>query len=444
MDAVPPEPEPDVDSVDGGRMRRAIGLMAISCLVIAAVAAVYVHPALGGPARPAPVRLPSASSYSLAAVDFVSPTTGWIAAIFDDGDFVLMRTTDAGDTWKPELSGPTGGHGVYMKFFDAVDGMFALTGARPLLYRTADGGTVWTAGAALTANATVLSWSFADPANGWMLVHVDPRTAFDVHLYRTADAGQAWTDLGRPVSPPDQAFSVAFGAGGAGWLTTLSSGPYAYRSGDYGASWKRVELPSAGGPAARGQFLVAAQPVGATGVVASLVGFTPPQGRSGIGDSILDYPPLKVRAFDGGAAVTYVYAVAGDTLAPQRLGAGQSDALTVEAPDQVQLSSVDGGWSWRRISLPSAPGAIGVLDAWHWWWIGPGRESRTADAGATWSSPRSVAVPLPLAGSLQVLDPTHAWYAAVEGVRPVLIATDDAGGSWRTVRLPPMSGRFTP
>ena len=445
MDAPPPEPEVDpADLIDGARVRRGVALIGVSLVVIAAAGIAYLHPiaaALHTPALPAPA---PQSGYSVAAIDFVEPSTGWVVAIFDDGDFLVMRTTDAGRHWAPQLSGPTNGHGVYLKFFDPLDGVFAMTGARPLLYRTGDGGASWTGQAAITARAAVLAWSFPDPANGWMLVDVDPLQADDTHLYRTSDAGQTWADLGRPVRSPDQAFGVSFAAGGIGWLATMSAGPYAYQSGDYGLTWDRVAVASTHTWPQKAQFLISTQPVGSSAVVASVVAFGPTEGRAGIGATIIAYPPLKVRAFDGGVPVTYTYGVATDAISFWRSGLLTSSALEVQAPDQSQFLSLDGGASWSPITLPTAPGAIGVLDTWHWWWIGLGTWSVTADAGDTWSAPRSLVVPQPLAGSLQIVDARDAWYAAMVGSQPVLVATTDGGSAWRTIQLPPMSSRFTP
>jgi photosystem II stability/assembly factor-like uncharacterized protein len=438
------EPEAD-EAVNGARARRAVGVIAASLMVIVGVGVAYLHPSFGALRQTAlPPSSGAPSGYQLAAIDFVNPTTGWLVAIFDDGDYLVMRTTSAGERWAPELAGPTGGHATFMKFFDPSDGVFALVGARPLLYRTTDGGTTWSSQAVLSARASVLSWSFTDPANGWMLVRDDPQAPDAADLYRTSDAGRQWVDLGSPVKAPDRAYSVAFAAN-TGWLVTLSTGPYAYSSGDFGATWERVMLPApAAGWPHGGQFLVSAEPTGITVVVASVANFTPGAGRSGVGGTILGFPPLTVRAFDGGAQVTYTYDVASESIRFQPTDLVSSNALQVEAPDQAQLVSVDDGATWSSISLPSSPGTIGFFDAWDWWWIGQGRWSVTNDAGMTWSSPRNIAVPQPLSGSLQVLDPKHAWFVAMAGSRPVLVSTDDGGTIWRMLMLPAMSSRFTP
>ncbi len=442
MDAPPPDlSEPEVDPVDGARVRRAVVLIAIAAVVMAGVGLGYLHPSFGSTAQPAP-NVPSAAApvanYALSALDFVNPTTGWAVVTFDDGDYLVIGTTNAGRAWAPQLTGPTNGHSAYLKFFDGRDGVFALTGARPLVYHTADGGRTWQAHAAVTAQSAVLAYSLADAADGWMLVQVDPHSPGDAHLYRTADAGTTWKDLGRPVSLPDQAYSVAFSTGGVGWLATLSSGPHAYRSGDYGATWTKVDVPTPKGWPAVAQYLVAAQPLGSA-VVASIVAVAPASGRSGVGATILDYPPLKVRAFDGGVPVTYFYGVATDTMSWQVTGLRATEVLQVQAPNQSQFFSDDDGTSWTRVNLPTAQGTIGVLDAWNWWWVGHGAWSMTADAGQTWSAQRHLVMPPALEGSLQVLDPKHAVYATMIASRPAIVFSSDGGSTWNTVDLPPMS-----
>jgi photosystem II stability/assembly factor-like uncharacterized protein len=108
----------------------------------------------------------------------------------------------------------------------------------------------------------------------------------------------------------------------------------------------------------------------------------------------------------------------------------------VQAPNQVQLGSLDGGSTWSVIAPPRAPGAIGYSDAQDWWWIGSGAWSTSSDGGATWTPSHNLGVPEPLPGSLQVLDPMHAWFGAMAGTRAVLENTDDGGIHWSMTILP--------
>src|SRR4030088_1818100 len=60
---------------------RALALITVSVLAIALAGIAYLHPTGAGASHPPP----GASSYQLAAVDFVSPTTGWVAATLESG-----------------------------------------------------------------------------------------------------------------------------------------------------------------------------------------------------------------------------------------------------------------------------------------------------------------------------------------------------------------------
>ena len=443
-----PEPEPLPESPSKpAHLRRALTLIAVSLLAISATGVAYLHPSLPGSASGAgratsPI---SQAGYQLAAVDFVSPASGWVVATFDSGDFTVLHTSDAGDHWARQLSGPTHGHGAYVHFFDASRGLLALIGARPLIYWTTDGGESWRPQVALNAAANVLSLSFVDPEHGWLLIQESKPTPGPAKLYRTVDGGGSWSNLGEPTLPSDQPYRVQFADRNSGWLDSLSPSPYAYKTLDAGVTWRRLPLsrPQGEWPAS-GQFFVAAQPTQGVGVVVTVVNFPSIVGRSGIGELVLGYPPLTVRAYDGGLNITHSYAIFADaipgsdlTSASRRIASGMWGPL--DAPNQVQLGSMDGGATWSAIAPPTDPGSIGYSDSQNWWWIGSGAWSTSSDGGTTWSPYRNLGVPPPLPGSLQVLDRSHAWFAAMAGPRPVLEATNDGGVHWRMVMLPSMT-----
>lgn len=433
------------DETPSGRPRatRGLGLIFVSVLAIAGAGLAYLHPSFGSPAhRIAP---PVPATYQLAAVDFVSPTTGWFVATFDSGRFVLLQTKDAGQTWQRQLTGRTDGNGVYLHFFDRANGAFAILGARAAVYRTADGGRTWVSRPVLMiapASASVSSVSFVDAARGWLLVG-GPHAGSGAELVRTLDGGATWTNLGAPVTGNDEAYRVRFIDAKVGWLDSLSARPYAYRSVDGGATWDQVSLPAprTGWPNA-GQFFVAAQATQGAGVLATVAGFAPTSGRSGIGGKVVAYPPLTVRTFDGGVPVFYWYATFVDAVPGANLQTGASSH--VQAPNQVQLGSLDGGVTWSVIQPPNVPGAVGYSDALNWWWIGSGSWSTSSDGGTTWTSYRSAGVLPPLPGSLQVLDSRHAWFAAMAGTEAVLETTQDGGGHWAEIGLPIVKDAASP
>ncbi|HEX2681799.1 MAG TPA: hypothetical protein VHQ03_10960, partial [Candidatus Dormibacteraeota bacterium] len=153
------------------RARRALALIAASVVLIAIVGVGFVQPALL-PVSSNSVAASRAqlSTYKVASADFISASTGWVAVVFDSGDYMVLHTSDGGVTWDPQLSGPTQDHSVFLKFFDDGAGVFALVGARPRLYVTADAGKTWTSRPALQASTLALSYSFIDSQYGWMLV----------------------------------------------------------------------------------------------------------------------------------------------------------------------------------------------------------------------------------------------------------------------------------
>jgi photosystem II stability/assembly factor-like uncharacterized protein len=446
------EPEEDLGTPPrAARVGRALALMAVSVLVIGIATIAYAHPRLSlGSDRSSQGASVSASqpAYRLAALDFVDPSTGWVVAELASHDFAVLHTADAGRTWTRQLSGALSDVGEYARFFDPLHGVIVVLGSHAMILQTADAGKSWVRRDRVIDGRSVLSAEFVDPNHGWLLVQVqrtDAGPAFEI-LYRTSDAGVTWDDLGDPVMAGDWAFRVVFADAHRGWLYSLSDKPYAYASLDGGVTWRRVTLPAprAGWPAAPAgsllseEFFVAARPTIGAGVAAAVVPIAPPKGRSSDGVTLVGYPPLTVRAFDGGGAVTIMYTTFGDW-SPYRYTSILSEAGVLPvAPDQVELSSLDGGLSWKAASVPSAYGAIGYADALDWWWVGAGSWATSADGGITWTGIRPLSVPPPLPGSLQVLDADHAWFGTMGSSTPLLQATDDGGHDWRAVNLPPL------
>jgi photosystem II stability/assembly factor-like uncharacterized protein len=446
------EPEEDLRTpLRAARVGRALALMAASVLVIGIATIAYARPQLpfGSGSRPRPAAVSTGyPAYRLAAIDFVDPASGWVVVELPSHDLSVLHTADAGRSWTRQLSSPMSDVGEYARFFDPLHGVVVLLGSSAVIFQTADAGKTWVRSDRAISRRSVLAADFVDPNHGWLLVQVEGNQAGPLHevLYRTSNGGTTWDDLGSPVLARDWAFRVAFTDAQRGWLYSISIQPYAYATTDGGASWHRASLP----PPARGWpnapkgspspelFFVAAHPTSGAGVAATVVPVAPPKQRSADGGIVLGYPPLTVRAFDGGGSVEYVYATFADS-SPYRYTAILSEAGVLPiVPDQVELSSLDGGSSWQAATVPLAYGAIGYADALDWWWVGAGSWATSSDGGITWTGLRPLAVPAPLPGSLQVLDADHAWFGTMGGSTPVLQATDDGGHEWRAVSLPPL------
>ena len=90
----------------------------------------------------------------LRQVDFVSATTGWAtgwgySAATADWGYVVLKTTDGGDTWTITRFGDGSAAITAMDFTSATDGWLAtgvIDGYVPAtIWRTTDGGATWTA-----------------------------------------------------------------------------------------------------------------------------------------------------------------------------------------------------------------------------------------------------------------------------------------------------------
>jgi photosystem II stability/assembly factor-like uncharacterized protein len=416
------------------RVRRALTLGALSILAVAVAGFAYLHPAWPGKTAATAVTSSLVGSPRLAGVDFVTPAAGWVVVEHESHDFVVLHTSDAGQTWNRQLAAPAEVIGEYMRFFDASNGLVVVLGTEAALYRTNDGGDSWSRQPLALASGYVVSADFVDANHGWLLA--EAATEGEV-LLRTDDGGRSWVGLGSPVAYSDWAYRVLFSDPSNGWLYSESTRPYAYKSQDGGTSWHRVDLPAPPGgwpvtslgPSGPARVFVAAHPTQGAGVNVT-VGIAS-SGAVAPGWALQDIVMFRVQTFDGGGSMESVYA---DVGRPGYLATG------AEPGPQFQLSSIDGGRTWKAVSTPAALGAVAYLDASNWWWIGSGVQAKSSDAGGTWSPIRTLLVPAPLPESVQIIDATHIWFGAMAGPRPLVESTDDGGVSWTMVLLPGAAG----
>jgi photosystem II stability/assembly factor-like uncharacterized protein len=181
----------------------------------AAPAGVYTAPGVPIPVPP------------LAAVEFVSPSRGWVA-----GAGRVLATSDGGQTWTRQYSGPAGLDQV--DFIDAQHGWAVGTNA---LLRTTDGGATWTR--LSDPCGSLRSVHFATPDLGYAVaggsqVRIDggvPAPVIGGELLRTTDGGRGWTPV---AGAPAQAQTACFATAADGFVGTPGK---VWRTSDGGQHW---------------------------------------------------------------------------------------------------------------------------------------------------------------------------------------------------------------
>ena len=170
---------------------------------------------------------------NLGGVAFSDRSTGWIVGAAGDADDprgVILATTDGGAHWRAQKV-PAGVKGLNkVKFVDDRHG-WAL-GSPGVVLRTTDGGASWKK-TQLAPKAMLLDVDFVDRKYGWVCGSI--ALGGDIG-YRTTDGGATWT---RETIPADAVQTVDFTDRKHGWQAG-ASGIVVYTR-DGGASW--AELP---------------------------------------------------------------------------------------------------------------------------------------------------------------------------------------------------------
>lgn len=396
--------EPTSDAMDSTRIgrlphriERAFALIALAVIVVAVASINYLHPALTS--RPEPA---SATKLPLVALqgdsvsyDFVTLSLGWALyvaapATVGQGQFWIFRTRDGAKHWQLQLAGYSSSligisslaveSSMSVQFFDAKHGFVAVG---DLLYRTVDEGAHWTATElASTPDNPV---TFSDSRHGWFLTR--SRSAHDRApvLYATADGGGTWQRL---PDPPLDSDSIAFRSPFEEWMGSAGLGsPHVYESLDGANTWQQHDLP------------------------------LPPGGLPA--DTLID---ARVGLLQGAGVVAF---------------------LTINGFSDYELTSFDGGASWRYVA--ARPGGVSEAkvmsfqDAFRWWAIDGGTLYKSSDAGQTWnlaSNQLPMGVYLP-----HVLDSSHAWALRFVNWGSGLDVTHDGGLHWQQVTVPPVMSR---
>ena len=123
------------------------------------------------------VRLQSGTTANLGYVSSIGTDT-----VFVSGQGVILRSTDAGETWYSVTNWPTNDGRV--KFIDDTTG-FIVPGTGGSIYKTTNGGVTWRS-ITVSAGLTFLNAiTFVSHDSGWI--------TGNVHICQTTDAGESWS-----------------------------------------------------------------------------------------------------------------------------------------------------------------------------------------------------------------------------------------------------------
>lgn len=160
----------------------------------------------------------------------------------------LMRSLDAGSTWKnidmtPHLAAITD-----VKFFDEMNGMVigsddaSIERAHAVVMTTRDGGQTWQR-AYTSARPFEMAWKVSFPSRsvGYVTVqNYNPdKTVTQRVVAKSVDGGKSWSELPLVNDFAVRQFGVAFADELTGWVGATTSG---FETRDGGKSWKRVEM----------------------------------------------------------------------------------------------------------------------------------------------------------------------------------------------------------
>jgi photosystem II stability/assembly factor-like uncharacterized protein len=168
----------------------------------------------------------SFDSITIHAMQFPTPETGYLAS-----DGVVMRTTDAGNSWVPEtLKGFFPPPQFFsMVFPDADTGYYGSMQGR--IYKTTNSGATWGAESQDGYYENIVSLSF--PSNGT----VGFGLGMLGRLIQTTDGGATWTRMNSPDTLTMMNV-VRFNTNAYGFVAGMNS--MVYRTTNGGSTWLKV------------------------------------------------------------------------------------------------------------------------------------------------------------------------------------------------------------
>jgi photosystem II stability/assembly factor-like uncharacterized protein len=387
------------------RVRRALGLIALSVMVLVVAGIVYVRPHVTAFSTTSPsiVGPMLTRSGDLLSYDFVTATTGWAVDNTRAGQLWVFRTDDGAKHWKRQMTalGPVPGYAaVSMRFPDKTHA-FIIIGSPIEVFRTTSGGNEWNP--VPLPPPQIDAVDFSDSQNGWA-VGTEHAAVPRSLLFTTRNGGDTWTQLADPPAGSD-VFNLSFRGRFEGWVGASGpGGPRVYTSADGGASWQSHNLP------------------------------TPPAATA----YVPDFFNTLVTLMPGAGAVAWV--VSG-------CAALAKGGVPCPAVPAAEFTSFDGGSTWRYVSPPPAGidyRQVSYQDAFNWWVVNAGTLYRSLDAGQTWTTVTNQL------GEYQYvahfLDSQHGWAQVWppqgNGVPPArdaasgLAFSNDGGRHWTRATVP--------
>lgn len=362
---------------------------------------------------------------------------GAVGYAVDEFDGNLMRTDDAGATWRSVPTPRTGSgfRGAY--FRDARTGWTAYAeGARTLVYRTEDGARSWRRVATLPA----VRIGMLRPG-GMLLVAGQG-------LVMASLRGEDWDTVRIPVPDASLRFVVA-STNGTGWAAGREGMLFVTR--DTASTWQA----QAGGRALLATAFTSRRRGWAAGRRGMLLrtdnggGDWDPEASGSSADlhSIAFRTPRDGWAVgDGGTAVRRTIGTFGPRpWTPQQIGTSATEALRKVqfadtltgwiSGDSTLLRTVDGGRTWQRLPRPDGMREVQFTSARNGWAVRGYEVLRTDDGGGTWRAVSSVYAEAEI---------ERLWFAS-DSVgwklhRGALQATRDSGRTWTPRPLP--GGRY--
>jgi photosystem II stability/assembly factor-like uncharacterized protein len=396
------------DEVFTPRAKRAIALIGLALLALAASGGLYLSRSAGHASKPPAPRAPGRPV--LVSMTAISERQAWVV-VHDSGgpDSFLFHTEDGGAHWRRQLSIVGVGR---VRFADDRRGVLLNypvgsppEESTPRAFVTFDAGAAWRPASMprLASGFNAVPF-FLDPYVGWVLgtraVPYGSAITEEITLLRTTDGGRHWEellDLGSR-NPSDHGVSVADYIAGlkfqdqdTGWMVTwgAASSSAVYVTHDGGRNWTRTTIAPALASLGRLDWLYLGEP-----------------------------------------------SVSGD-------GKGMMSVFDRDANQMWVLRTGDGGGSWKGLqAVPTfGPLNLAFVDGSAGWAANGLGAWVTADSGASWL--RSSALPGGMAlGDVAPVDASVAW---AEGLKygdqsnPIpwaLYRTVDGGRHWTPTSAP--------